>query len=113
MGEGACAFNRICGFQKGILLEGYMGIQQNQNASFISLPIYMRMLGENASSYYYFSKKVLHDCDAIIFNDYEDAMMVMLGYESYGELRRSYEQLALQELNMIYSSGSVRVYRYP
>jgi hypothetical protein len=98
--------------RNGILLEGYMGIQQNQNASFISLPIYMRMLGENASSYY-FSKKVLHNCDAIIFNDYEDAMMVMLGYENYGELRRSYEQLALQELNMIYSSGSVRVCRCP
>jgi hypothetical protein len=100
--------------RNGILLEGYMGIQQNQNASFISLPIYMRMLGENASSYYFsFSKKVLHDCDAIIFNDYEDVMMVMLGYESYGELRRSYEQLALQELNMIYSSGSVRIHRRP
>ena len=98
--------------RNGILLEGYMGIQQNQNASFISLPIYMRMLGENASSYY-FSKKVLHNCDAIIFNDYEDAMMDMLGYERYGELRRSYEQLALQELNMIYSSDSVRVYGYP
>jgi len=98
--------------RNGILLEGYMGIQQNQNASFISLPIYMRMLGENASSYY-FSKKVLHDCDAIIFNDYEDAMMVMLGYERYGGLRRSYEQLAVQELNMIYSSGSVRIYRRP
>ena len=98
--------------RNGILLEGYMGIQRNQNASFISLPIYMRMLGENASSYY-FSEKVLHDCNAIIFNDYEDAMMVMLGYERYGELRRSYEQLALQELNMIYSSDSVRVYRCP
>lgn len=93
----------------GVLLEGYMGIQGDQNTNFISLPLYMRMLGENASNYY-FSEKALHKCDAIIFNDYEDAMMAMLGDERYGELRVSYEQLASQNLQKVYSSGSVRIY---
>jgi len=95
--------------RRGVLLEGYMGSQQNENVSFISLSRYLWLHNESAFLLY-FSEKVIKDYDSIIFNDYEDAYMVMSGEEKYVEARALYEQYISEKLNRIYSSGTLRVY---
>lgn len=95
--------------KKGILLEGYMDKQKNENVSFVSLSRYPFLNNENAFMLY-FSEEVINDCDAMIFNDYEDANMIMLGEEKYDKARILYEKYVSQELNKVYSSGTVRVY---
>jgi hypothetical protein len=95
--------------RRGILLEGYMGSQQNKNVSFISLSRYLELRNESVFLSY-FSEKVVKDYDAMIFNDYEDAYRVLSGEENYGKARASYERYVSEEMNKVYSSGTLRIY---
>jgi hypothetical protein len=95
--------------RRGILLEGYMTDQWNENVSFTSLSRYLQLRNES-SFLSYFSEKVLETYDAIIFNDYEDAHLIMLGIRDYNKARVLYEYYVSERLDKIYSSTSLRVY---
>jgi hypothetical protein len=103
--------------KKGILLEGYMGLQQNDNVSFISISRYIGLPPElglfhpvEGTFLSYFSKEAVRHCDAMIFNSYEDAMMIMAGEERYSKMRVLYEMYVSEVMNKVYSSGSIRIY---
>jgi len=98
--------------RNGILFEGYMDIIENKTTRFISLPRYIQLHGNHSNNY-----------DAIIFNDYEDAVDLLTGSldvmtsnvdTSSGYIsviqRRLYEQQILQKLNLVYFGGSIRIY---
>lgn len=94
----------------GILLEGYMGIQQNDDVSFVSLSRWQRLNDHENKSASYFSKEAIKNCNAMVFNDYEDAQVAMLGDTSYRQARLAYEEDVSYQLNQVYSSGSIRIY---
>jgi hypothetical protein len=98
--------------RNGILFEGYMDIIENKTTRFISLPRYIQLHGNHSNNY-----------DAIIFNDYEDAVDLLIGSldvmtsnvdTSSGYIsviqRRLYEQQILQKLNLVYFGSSIRIY---
>ncbi len=94
---------------QGILLEGYMDVQQNVNVTFTSLAPYPFYYGQVSSM---FNSSQVKSCDAIIFNDYEDASMIMSGFTGYEEARISYENNISQTFNAVYSSGTLRIYSH-
>ena len=103
--------------KKGILLDGYMSLQQNDNVSFISISRYIGLPPElglfhpvEGAFLSYFSKEAVRHCDAMIFNSYEDAMMIMTGEERYSKMRIFCEMYVSEMMNGVYSSGSIRIY---
>ncbi|MCW4023428.1 MAG: hypothetical protein NWF01_00120 [Candidatus Bathyarchaeota archaeon] len=93
-----------------VLLEGYMDYQKNMYGdSFTSLLRRPFFPDENVVMAA-FDKTEITTFNAVLFNDYEDAKMVMQGYANYSDARILYEKYILQNLNGVYSSGSIRAY---
>lgn len=95
--------------KRGLLLEGYMDVLQNENITIISLYRYI-FLKKGKLFLLYFSDKVLSDIKQIIFNDYEDAYLSLAGQERYPTLRSQFETYVCKQFNKIYTTGSIRLY---
>jgi len=96
--------------RRGILFIGHMGYQYNEAVRYISLGKYLAFRSEE-TFLSYFSEKIVNQCNALIFNDFEDQLMnLIFGEENYKKARILYEQYVSERLNKVYTSGTLRIY---